>query len=201
MSHHPDVGRKIELRSRAGFVAKPDAAIEEIELFEEPHPQVGAGSIDAAIGRHVVGGGLENHRCRIHIGAAPPQPDGPAVSGRGRHALAIGTRQAAACRHRPTRRRPSLPAARSRRSRRSFVSMSNSRKTAASLPPRDRLTMVRGCSPGSMLVQPNNQSSFSAAASLSISSRTSHFGFGPRNCSSVVRRQSPRGLFASFQRL
>ncbi|MGY3424630.1 hypothetical protein ACVWZW_005105 [Bradyrhizobium sp. F1.13.4] len=81
-----------------------------------------------------------------------------------------------------------------------LVSASNSRKVTASLPPRDRLKMFRGL-PGSELVELSSQSSRSLAASWSISSTISHAGSGLRNSAVVVRRHSPRGLVASFQRL
>jgi hypothetical protein len=57
-----------------------------------------------------------------------------------------------------------------------LVGMSNSRSTAASLPPRDRRTMARSCVPGRVVAPPQIQSSPSAVASASRSIRTSQRG-------------------------
>src|SRR5258708_18268345 len=93
MSLHPDVGWKIEFRSRAGFVAEPQIVIEEIQPYDEPHSRARVGSVDVRVSAHVVVRGLEYHRRLIDLRAASPQSDGSGVTGRGRHALAVGARK------------------------------------------------------------------------------------------------------------
>jgi hypothetical protein len=46
MSLHPDVGRKIEFRSRASLVTEPQIAIEEIKPFDEPDLCDCVGAVD-----------------------------------------------------------------------------------------------------------------------------------------------------------
>jgi hypothetical protein len=80
MKIHLGVGRQIEFLPRAGLVTEPQIVIEEIELLGEPYPRRCPSAVDAAVHAHVLGRGLEQHRCLPHVGAAPPQPDGSGVT-------------------------------------------------------------------------------------------------------------------------
>src|SRR5437773_1272088 len=82
-----------------------------------------------------------------------------------------------------------------------FETRSNSRTTLASAPPREIETSARDESVGSTSAPPQNQFSFSAAASESRSSTDSQTGWALRYSASVVRRQSPRVCLASRQKL
>ncbi|SHU21297.1 Uncharacterised protein [Mycobacteroides abscessus subsp. abscessus] len=82
-----------------------------------------------------------------------------------------------------------------------LVSRSNSRTTTASEPPRDRLTSARRKSGRSAAAPAHTQFSSSVAARASTSMTTSHSGSCRRYRSKVVRRQRPRELVASRQKL
>ena len=78
---------------------------------------------------------------------------------------------------------------------------SNSRTTAASAPPRESETRQRWWPGVSQSAPSNTQFSFSAWPRASMSSTVSQRGEALRYSARVVRRQSPRGLRASRQKL
>ena len=119
---------------------------------------------------------LEQDRRLLRFAAAPPQPHRAGIA-RGRDVAARRRCCSSRVSRRASSRRPWPRAGRSRPPRRLRLARSNSRNTTASLPPRDRRTIARSCVPGRVAAPPQIQSSPSAAASASRSSRISQSGW------------------------
>ena len=88
-----DIRRQLELRLRTAAVAHPEDRIEEARLVDEPDRFGTLRAVDGRPQAHAFGRRLDQHRRRIDIRSAPPQPDRPRIARRRRHVLAVGARQ------------------------------------------------------------------------------------------------------------